>query len=207
MILLQLKVATVNTAVWWVMPKLCRPKSTNVTESSSMSSRTSPRSSAGTVRGILSFKGTASCSAVDRHPFDADPDPNQNFHYDADPDLDPDRHQKRCVQYPYPDPTQNLNTCWKIGENIYFLYFYSQQCQFTMFFLSHKWKRCHNFKYFVQHVEMFWKKVKNTCASCLELIPIRIGRIRIGKPWITIPIRIRQNDADPSRSGYTSLVS
>jgi hypothetical protein len=32
---------------------------------------------------------------------------------------------------------------------------------------------------------------------CLELIPIRIGRIGNGKPWMPMPIPIRQNDADP----------
>jgi len=38
---------------------------------------------------------------------------------------------------------------------------------------------------------------------CLELIPI-LGRIRIGMPWMPIPIRIRQNYVDPTRPVYGS---
>ncbi len=41
---------------------------------------------------------------------------------------------------------------------------------------------------------------------CLELIPIRIGRIRIGIPWMPILIWIRQIDADTTRSGSTILL-
>jgi hypothetical protein len=37
--------------------------------------------------------------------------------------------------------------------------------------------------------------------------PIWIGLIRIGMPWMQIPIQIRQNDADPTRSGSTMLVN
>jgi hypothetical protein len=42
----------------------------------------------------------------------------------------------------------------------------------------------------------------------LELIPIRIGRIRIGMPWMPIPSRIWKNNADPipSLSGSTTLL-
>jgi hypothetical protein len=39
-----------------------------------------------------------------------------------------------------------------------FFYFYSQQCQFTMLYLSHQCQRCHNFIQFGQHIEIFWKK-------------------------------------------------
>ncbi len=38
---------------------------------------------------------------------------------------------------------------------------------------------------------------------CLEMIPIRIHRIRIDMPWM--PFRIRQNDEDPTVSGFTTL--
>ncbi len=38
---------------------------------------------------------------------------------------------------------------------------------------------------------------------CLEMIPIRIHRIRIDMPWM--PFRIRQNDEDPTGSGFTTL--
>jgi hypothetical protein len=36
---------------------------------------------------------------------------------------------------------------------------------------------------------------------CLDLLPIRIGRIRIGKPLMPIPHRIQQNFAEPTQSG------
>jgi hypothetical protein len=57
------------------------------------------------------------------------------------------------------------------------LYFHSQQCQFTIFFLFHKWQRCHDFKYFWQHTEMFYKKVKMYVFGIgLESIPVRIRK-------------------------------
>jgi hypothetical protein len=37
-------------------------------------------------------------------------------------------------------------------------YFWSQQCQFTLFYLSHQCQRCHNIQYFGQHIEIFYKK-------------------------------------------------
>ncbi len=39
---------------------------------------------------------------------------------------------------------------------------------------------------------------------CMAMIPIRIDWIRISKPQMPIPIRIRQNDADSTRSGSTT---
>ncbi len=52
---------------------------------------------------------------MDRHRFDADPDPT--FHSDADPDAD-------------------LSSSFThVGKSENFFYFYSQQCQFTLFFL------------------------------------------------------------------------
>ncbi len=55
---------------------------------------------------------------MDRHRSDADPNPD--FLFDADPDPDP-------------DPTLNsLN----VGKPEIILDFYSQQCQFTLFYLS-----------------------------------------------------------------------
>jgi hypothetical protein len=40
---------------------------------------------------------------------------------------------------------------------------------------------------------------------CLELIPIRIGRIRIDMSWMMIPIRIRENDPDPQHCSVASF--
>ncbi len=54
-------------------------------------------------------------NVVDRHRVDADPDPDQDFHFDADPD---------------PDWLQDLHMVENRGKNFYF---YSQQCQITMF--------------------------------------------------------------------------
>jgi hypothetical protein len=42
---------------------------------------------------------------------------------------------------------------------------------------------------------------------CLELKPIRIGQIRIGMPYMPIPIPIRQNYADPTRPDLQVSVS
>jgi hypothetical protein len=39
---------------------------------------------------------------------------------------------------------------------------------------------------------------------CMALIQIWIGRIRIGMPWMPMPIWIQQNDADPTRFGSGS---
>ncbi len=53
--------------------------------------------------------------------------------------------------------------------------------------------------FFWHHIDIFWKKdLFINIFTCLELIPIRIGM-----PWMPIPIRkmIRHNDADPTRSG------
>jgi hypothetical protein len=60
-----------------------------------------------------------------------------------------------------------------------------------------------------EYIENLWKKdYFINFFICLELIPVRISRVRIGMPWMPIPILIRQNDADPTRSGSgsTSLV-
>jgi hypothetical protein len=56
---------------------------------------------------------------VGRHRFDADPDPDMTFHFDTDPDPDLD---------PTPSPTHVA----KSGK----IYLHSQQCQFTLFYLS-----------------------------------------------------------------------
>jgi hypothetical protein len=66
------------------------------------------------------------------------------------------------------------------------------------------------FSIFGQHTEIFWRKIYFlNFLICLEmeLMQIRIGRIRIDMPWVPIPIPIPQNDADPtrSRSGSTTL--
>ncbi len=46
---------------------------------------------------------------------------------------------------------------------------------------------------------------KSIIYMCWELIPIRICWIWIGMPLMPIPIRIRQDDADPIWSGSTTL--
>jgi hypothetical protein len=73
-------------------------------------------------------------------------------------------------------------------------------------FFSLQWQMGHDFKYFCHDIEIFIQKEKNICVR-KELIPVRIDRIWIGMPRMPIPIRIRQNDADATRSGsgYTAL--
>ncbi len=75
-----------------------------------------------------------------------------------------------------------------------------------MFNFSHyQCQRCHNFKNFWQHTEILWEK-RNfiNLFICLALTGLPI---RIGMPWMPIRIQIRQNDADPTRSGSTTLES
>ncbi len=65
-----------------------------------------------------------------------------------------------------PDPNFNFDAAVQIrsGFGSYrtlfthenFFYFYSQQCQFTVY-LSRQRQRGHNFQYFVQFIEIFWK--------------------------------------------------
>ena len=65
-------------------------------------------------------------------------------------------------------------------ENVKFFYnFYSQH----LFCFPHQCHKFYHFQYFGQFIEIVWKK---------------IGRLGI-------PIRIRQKDANPSGSGYTTL--
>ncbi len=61
--------------------------------------------------------------------------------------------------------------------------------QFTMFYLSHQCQMCHYFQYFWHNIEIFWN-----LFICLDLIPIRIGRILDADP-----------DPDPAKwSGFGS---
>ncbi len=91
------------------------------------------------------------CSVVDWHLVGADPDPN--FHVGANPDLKPDPDDDDlhadCGSY------RKFHTCWKI---IFFCLLLVSALQ-NMFYLSHQCQRCHNFKYFGQHIELLWKKV------------------------------------------------
>ncbi len=61
----------------------------------------------------------------------ADPDPN--FYVDADPDPDPDPDWHQNYVDPHVDPTPNFT---HVGKSEYFLYLYSQHCQFTTFIFS-----------------------------------------------------------------------
>ncbi len=122
---------------------------------------------------MWSFSGHYLCYSQCQN--DDDPDPN--FHVDSDPDPDPDFHQNDDV--PHPDPTLSFTLVAK---------FQSQNCQLTMFYLSHQCQMCDNFQYFLQHIEMFLEK-SLLCQNlvCLELIPIQIGRIRIDMLWMPDP--------------------
>ncbi len=106
---------------------------------------------------------------MDRHRVDAAPDP----------DLDSGLTSKQ----PHADFTPSLHML----ENREMFYYYSQQCQFLMFFCS---KMCHSFKYYGQNIEIFHEKMKKIHVLGIDTDPDR--------PWV--PIRIRQNDAEPTRS-------
>jgi hypothetical protein len=67
---------------------------------------------------------------------DADPDPT--FHFDT---------------YPDPDPTQSFTL---VGKSNFF-YFYSMQCQFTLFYLACRVIGVKVFLCFRQYLEIFWE--------------------------------------------------
>ncbi len=69
--------------------------------------------------------------------------------------------------------------------------FNSQQCQFILFYLSRQHQRCHNFQYFWQYFEIY-----RSTGIVYFYIWLKWKRIRI-----------RQNDADQTGSGYRTLVS
>ncbi len=87
--------------------------------------------------------------------------------------------RSRSASYP------KFYTCWKIRKH--FFYIYSQKFQPALFCVSRQRYRCHDFQYFRQYNEIFWKK-------CVVLKCIRI---RIGGPWIRL--RYRQHDAESDR--------
>jgi hypothetical protein len=74
-----------------------------------------------------------------------------------------------------------------------------------MFCLSHKCQRCHNFRYFIQHMDLCGIKYSLYNFSYAHGIadPDRPDPDRHALE--ADPILIRQNDADPTRSGYTTL--
>jgi hypothetical protein len=135
-------------------------------------------------------------SVVDRLRFDADPDPNfhadadpdPNFHVDADPD--PDWHQNNAG--PQADPRYpKFHTCWKIRNCFNFSHSIATlQC--FIFLISVKCDVC--FQYFGQHIEISGKR---STLSTFSFSWNSYG-IWIGMLLIPIPIRIRQNDADPT---------
>jgi hypothetical protein len=82
-------------------------------------------------------------------------------------------------------------TCWKIVGNIPFslampVYVFPFSVAQVSMILS-----------ILDSILNFLEKVKNTSGT---------DKIRIGMPWMPIPIRIRQNDADPTRSGSLTLL-
>jgi hypothetical protein len=101
------------------------------------------------IKGILQVQSDwiTHKNTMDPHRLNADPDPT--FHVDADPDPDPDWHQNDA------DPLADHTPSFK--NHKYFLNCWSQQCQFTTFYLSHQCQICHNFQYFGQHIEIFRK--------------------------------------------------
>jgi hypothetical protein len=93
-------------------------------------------------------------------------DPDPNFHFYADPDLDPDRIKT------IPVPVHMRMAL--VGKSEILFYFFSQHCQFAVYYLSHQGQSCHNFQYFGQHLEIFWKKVLFiNSIICLEPIRVR----------------------------------
>jgi hypothetical protein len=122
---------------------------------------------------------------VDCHRFDADPDPN--CHLDANPRADP-----------FPSFTD-------VGKCKFFfkLLVTALPVYRTMFYFPHQCQRCHNFKYF--GLQLFHIPGIDMVPTDLDLPDPDQHALDAESP---ILIRIRQDDADPtrSRSGSTTLV-
>ncbi len=83
---------------------------------------------------------------MDQHRLDAGRDPDPNLHFDADPDPEPDpnQHQKDADLHAY--PTLSLT---HVGKSEFFKITITNKKNTTMpVFLSHRWHRCYNCKYF-----------------------------------------------------------
>jgi hypothetical protein len=79
---------------------------------------------------------------MDRHPVDADPDTQIRL----------------SILMPIQIRIWILHLVLPMLENQKLFYFYSQQCQFTLVYLSHQRQRGHHFQYFEQYLEIFWKQ-------------------------------------------------
>jgi hypothetical protein len=83
-----------------------------------------------------------------------------------------------------PDPNPSFHSVYiKWNRRKFFLIFIRCQCQSTLFYLSRQHQRCHRIRI------RLW-------------ICIRISR----GPWMSIRLRIWQDDAVPTVSGYTTLI-
>jgi hypothetical protein len=118
-------------------------------------------------------------------------DRNPNFHVDADLDPDPDWHQNDAIPPSFTHVGKSL-------KNIYILVTALPVYNVLSFSSA-------------SSISIFWSKsLVYQLFICLDLIPTRIGRIRISMPWMPIPIQIRQNganppDPDPGPQHYFSL--
>jgi hypothetical protein len=102
--------------------------------------------------------------------------------------------------------------CQTGGKNLLLFSAMPVPVQFTLIFLSHQWKKCHALKYFGQRIEFFGKRKKIlVLGTYTDPDPDRHALNAGHHPDPTKrcgsnPIRIRQNDADPTQSGPTTLV-
>ncbi len=81
-------------------------------------------------------------------------------------------------------------TCWKIWNCLFFSFIRSGAIS-----SSPQGHRCHNFQYFWQFIEIFWK----TLLLFLRLKFCWKKWIRISRPWMLIQIRIHQDDPQHCR--------
>jgi hypothetical protein len=114
---------------------------------------------------------------VHGHRFDADPDPDQAFYFDGDPD---------------PDPTssyiQKLENHKKFASlrsiaNLHCFFFLISVIGVKIFSIFVSVSKFSVKKYSYPHIWFKWIQ------------------LRINRPCMLIPIRIRQNDAEPNGSG------
>ncbi len=65
-------------------------------------------------------------------------------------------------------------------EFFFLIFFSSNQCQLSLFHLSHQFHTCHNFQYFKQQTEIFSKDICSFIIFTFDLNGYRLGPLPIG---------------------------
>ncbi len=127
----------------------------------------------------------AICSVVDRHRFETDPDPDPSFRVHAHPDPDPDQDWYQNNFDPHSDLTPSFT---HVGKSEFFLLLVTALPLYNVSSFSSVSNVSYVFSIFNSKFTFSGKIQRYQVSICLDLLPIRI----------------RQKDADPTRSGSGS---